>query len=265
VAISLKPPLNGPIPDVPAIIGTGFVVDEGLVATNDHVVQIAERITSQGGRPAGEWPLEVTYFHLAPDRGMCQLTMEVIGAFAIGNVNPNGPYYGPKQPDIGFLHVAMKGLPRLEIATDDDAIEPGVRVATAGFPMGTRALRAPGYVHQLTPTLQEGIVSAILPFPCKGHHAIMLNIMSLTGASGSPIFLAHDPKVVGILYGGLQETYRFGNQGGALEYPIPTNFTYCVPSHYVRKALDGIRGRPELALPPDAPTLQDALNSPLQG
>jgi hypothetical protein len=198
------------------------------------------------------------YFHQTPDQGVIQIGMQVFGAFT-GSLKVQGTYYGPKTPDLGFLQVRMRGLPALELATDEEAIEPGVRVATAGFPMGTDALQAPGYVHQLTPSLQEGVVSAVLPFPCKTPHAFMLNMMSLGGASGSPIFLPHSPKVVGVLYGGLTERYRTTIQGIPLEYPVPTNFTYCVPGHLVKMALDNVRTKPELALPPGTPTLAEAL------
>jgi hypothetical protein len=265
VAISLKrlPTMSVP-PDMPPILGTGFVVEEGLVATAAHVVDLADRLPDFPGMVQSDWPIEAVYFHQTADQGVIQIGMQVFGAFT-GSLKVQGTYYGPKAPDLGFLQVRMRGLPPLEISTDEVAVLPGVRVATAGFPMGTDALQAPGYVHQLTPTLQEGIVSAILPFPCKTPHAILLNLMSLGGASGSPIFLPSSPKVVGVLYGGLTERYRtMLTPGLPFEYPVPTNLTYCVPGHLVKMALDNIRSKPELALPPNTPTLEEALKGPLQ-
>jgi len=265
VAISLKllPTMSAP-PDVPEIIGTGFVVEEGLIATNDHVVRIGAKVPNFPGKVESDWPIEATLFHLTPDQGMVMISMRVLGAFTVETFHVPGAYYGPKSPDIGFLHVDMRGLPRLEIAQDEETVKPGVKVATTGFPMGTDALKAPGYVHQLTPTLQEGIVSAVLPFPCKTPHAFMLNMMTQGGASGSPIFLHDSPKVIGVVYAGLTEKYRTKFQGLSLEYPVPTNFTYCVPAHYLRTALDNIRSKPELALPPDSPVLAEALKHCLQ-
>lgn len=185
--------------------------------------------------------------------------MEVLGVFAVNVFQPKGVYYGPKPPDLGFLHVNMRGLPQLDVAHDLPSVEPGTRVAAAGFPMGTDALRAPGYIHQLTPTLQEGIVSAVLPFPCKTPHALMLNIASQGGASGSPIFLLDCPTVIGVLYAGLNETYAATVQGVRTPYLVPTNFTYCVPGHFVNAALENIRAKPELTLPTDSPVFEDAL------
>jgi hypothetical protein len=262
VALSVKRLPNQPVPaDIPTIIGTGFVVDEGLVATNDHVVKIADQLATLPGCPQDEWPIEAMLFHLLPEKGMIQLGMQVIGAWVVGTFKPGPAYYGPKYPDLGFVRIKMRGLPRLEVSADEESIQPGITIATAGFPMGTNALRAPGYIHQLTPSLQEGIVSAVLPFPCKTPHAFMLNLMSLGGASGSPIFLTNSPMVVGVLYGGLSETYRTTIQGLTWEYPVPTNFTYCVPGHYLKAALENIRSKPELVFPPDTPTLTEALNS----
>lgn len=258
VAIAVKPQPNQSWPGVPTIMGTGFVVEDGLIATNDHVVRQAERLQEVAGTTDDEWPIIACLFYLLPN-GMCQIPMEVMGAFTVGKFETKGIYYGPKVPDLGFLHVKMKGLPTLEPATELQTVEPGIRIATAGFPMGTDALRAPGYIHQLTPTLQEGIVSAVLPFSGKAPHAFMLNLMCQGGASGSPIFLPHTPQVIGVLYAGLTEQYWLSIQGVRVPYSVPTNFTYCVPTHLLRKAIENIRSKPELALPADSPTFQDAI------
>jgi hypothetical protein len=185
--------------------------------------------------------------------------LPVLGAITIKGFDVKGNYYGPKAPDLGLLHVEMRGLPRLELASSQKCVEPGVKVATVGFPMGTKALKAPGYVHQLTPTLQDGIVAAVLPFPCKTPHAFMLNMMSVRGASGSPVFLPDSAKVIGVLYEGLNEIRCTSFQNLPLAYSVPTNFTYCVPAHYLRRFVDEIRGKPESALPPNTQTLEQAL------
>lgn len=259
VAIAVCPPAGGRRPEIPRILGTGFVVAEGLIATNDHVVQLAGQIPRPTTAHPDDWPIEAVVFCAVSEVGMYQVPLEVIGAFTTAGFNVKGYYYGPPKPDIGFLHVKAKGLPRLKVVSDLKCIEPGTRLATAGFPMGTDALCAPGYLHQMTPTLQEGIVSAVLPFPCPTPHAFMLNVMAQGGASGSPVFLQDDPAVVGILYGSLNELY-FGNvQGVQVPYKVPTMFSYCVPGHFLQRALDNIHAQPELALPPDTMTLDEML------
>ena len=76
----------------------------------------------------------------------------------------------PAGPDLAFVPVKARGLPAVAL-DGPEAIDEGTEVATAGFPMGTDALMAPGWIHQVTPTLQRGIISAVLPFPCPTPHA----------------------------------------------------------------------------------------------
>jgi hypothetical protein len=85
---------------------------------------------------------------------MIEIPLEILGAIGLRQVIPPGAaYYGPPQgPDLAFIHVKATGLPAVRLH-DLRGIEEGVEVATAGFPMGTDALTAPGWVHQMTPTL----------------------------------------------------------------------------------------------------------------
>ena len=109
-----------------------------------------------------------------------------------------------------------------------------MEVATAGYPMGTVALRAPGWIHQMTPTLQRGIVSAILPFACDTPHGIAINVMTQGGASDSLVFYPNTGEVAGVLYGGL---FDIGFTKGKEFYKVPTNISYVVPSHYIKRIL----------------------------
>src|SRR5260370_38364128 len=105
--------------------------------------------------------------------------------------------------------------------------------------MGTPALTAPGSVHQLSPFLQRGIISAVLPFPCQAPHSFVINLMRLGGASGSPVFLTDSPRVIGILNAGLLDaalTVGQGQNGPAAigVTQTPTNFSYVVPANCSR-------------------------------
>src|SRR5260370_21646636 len=115
VAISEKqPPTTSGMPDIPHIIGTGFVVEEGLVVTNDHVVQIGARLPNiPVSAVKNDWPIEVMLFRLIPDKGTVIVILPVLGALTIQGFEVKGAYYGPKAPDLGLLHVGMRGLPRL--------------------------------------------------------------------------------------------------------------------------------------------------------
>jgi hypothetical protein len=133
--------------------------------------------------------------------------------------------------------------------------------------MGIDALMAPGWMHQMTPTLQRGIVSAVLPFPGPTPHGYAVNIMVQGGASGSPVFLSDSGEVVGVLYANLNDTrFAFCRAEGApeqLAYTVPTNISYVVPSHYIRTALEQIpRQVPELAtVLNDAKTIDELLDN----
>lgn len=178
--------------------------------------------------------------------------MAMIGEFSTGPA-----YYGPRKgPDLAFVQVKARGLPSVQIDTRS-VIDEGTEIATAGFPMGTDALMAPGWIHQLTPTLQRGIVSAVLPFPCPTPHAYSVNVMAQGGASGSPVFLCETGAVVGVLYAGLND-YALTLRNKDL-HRVPTNISYVVPSHYLMKSLEGFLKMEDMQQPSDAKTIDEML------
>jgi len=119
-------------------------------------------------------------------------------------------------------------------------------------------LTAPGYVHQVTPTLQRGIVSAVLPFSCEYPHAFTINVMTQGGASGSPVFDPVTAEVVGVLYAGLND---IGVTRAKDEYRLPTNISYVVPAHYIQRLLTQLERDGVVAAPEDAQTIDEILSS----
>jgi S1-C subfamily serine protease len=246
------------------IIGTGFIVDsDGLIATNAHVVNAIRSIKRPPGLP-GHLPLcHVLFFKSLREEGVGMLNMSIAGIALIDQFDASGVYYGPKQgPDIAFVKVKFKGLPALAINTSLQ-IEEGMSVATAGYPMGNAPLTAPGWVHQITPTLQEGIVSAVQPFSCRSPHGYAVNVMIQGGASGSPLFLPDTGEVVGVMYASLVDVealkLKTANAEQVVPYRIPTNISYAVPSHYIT-ALRTSPGSDQILGPePDAVHLDDVV------
>ena len=165
-------------PDFPDIIGTGFIAHEdGIVITNNHVIEAAKKLPRRKGSPEDEWPIRVMYLHDMPGKGMAKLFFDVEAIATLGREKPvEGYHYGPEIPDVGFIYVKVKGLPNLELETKFD-LEEGDEIYTAGYPLGTKTLRAPGWIHQINPVLQKGIVSAIQPFPCDNPHGLLINVM----------------------------------------------------------------------------------------
>lgn len=230
-----------PPPLFPPIFGTGFVIrEDGLIATNAHVAEVFKQLPTP-------WPVRGLLFKFV-NRRMHQIPLEIIKVSDSLEFIAGENYYGPKEgPDLAFVQVRAKGLSTVEI-DGDMFIEEGMEVATAGFPLGEITLIAPGYFHQATPTLQRGIVSAVLPFSCKTPHSFMVNIMAQPGSSGSPVFSCENGKVLGVLYAGLK----------GLTEGFWTNLSYVVPSYYIANLLRSLNDD-DLRLPEDTPTIDELI------
>ncbi len=195
-------------PYFPDIIGTGTIIhQDGIILTCDHILKAIKKLPRRKGGPKEEKPALVYLFHLLPEQGMLTVPMEIVGYGAVGSYEPGESYYGEKIPDVGFIEVDVQNLPSLKLAKSFSLHE-GALILTSGYPLGTDTLRAPGWIHQFGPTLQQGIISAILPFACSNPHAFLLDLMSRGGSSGSPVFDPENGDVIGMIYAGLVEPLR---------------------------------------------------------
>jgi Trypsin-like peptidase domain len=217
----------------PPIFGTGFVVHEdGLIATNDHVILTFPKLPHPDGYE--DWPVAALFFILT-DSGMASFAADIGGVSRLSKFGPGQAYYGPPKPDIAFVHVKLRDLLPVALRPHGAMYEEGEEIATAGFPMGTDHLTVPGWLHQISPTLQSGIVSAVHPYPCATPHGFTINVMTQGGASGSPIFNRETGEVLGAVYAGVFDI-RLDDDDKNPQH-LPTNYTYGVSSHFIVNSL----------------------------
>jgi hypothetical protein len=261
----LVPTRVGQRPIFPAIIGTGFLVDEsGIAVTNRHVIEAFDRIPRHP--QTGEFPIAAFMF-LRGDEGksMQFLVLEVKGWWGLQSFKSTGDWFGSVVPDIGFVRLGIRDVPFLTIANADYSVRVGMKISTVGYPMGTLPLTVMGKLNQMTPFLRQGIVSSVFPFPTAKPHGFTIDVMQQGGSSGSPIFPFGESTVVGLMSSSVIDMTEAGtSQGTKLLVPQNTNISIAESGHIVRLALDEFRSNfPGEVV--EVPTLQELRDKYPQG
>lgn len=216
---------NNKVPPFPTIIGTGFVIDQrGIVATNRHVVRRLEKLPAhpETGESAA---FALAYSDVKLNQGRTSMKVVPIGIKRwdkLTTFNGDAQFYGEPLPDLAFVQLNVSEIPAMSLAIEAGSWEVGTAIATAGFPLGEQALAIYGRVNQVAPILRQGIIASVYPFPCPRPHGFTIDVMTLGGESGSPIFRASDGTVVGLLHAGFNGT----------------NITLSLPSWLVAQAFD---------------------------
>ena len=240
-------PVGAP-PLFPSIIGTGFLVtDDGVVATNRHVVQALWKLPTIPG--TGERVGGALIFMVSDDKlGGQMLNLKIRDLAALEGFSSDRDWYGQSVPDVGLVQLEITGTPFLELATEDFAIRPGMDISTIGYPLGTQPLVSEGRVNQLGPFIRRGIVSSVYPFSSPQPHGFTIDIMQQGGSSGSPIFASDSSRVVGMMWGSVLETQQAQSETTSLIYMLNTNISIAEPAHIIKDALTNyLSGRKPLS------------------
>lgn len=239
---------EGRVPIAPTILGTGFLVHEdGIAATNRHVAEALDGLPpdpSTGGAGYGAMLFDYGPGLETEDDAKSSLRMMVIesvGHSSLEAVSLSPAWYGEPSPDIAFVQLRIKGLSSLRFANDEFYVQPGTPIATAGFPLGTESLTFDGKWHQFTPFLRSGIVSSVFPCVVAWPHGFTIDIMQQGGSSGSPIFYADNPTVVGMMASSLLDTVAVAGPQLSLSIGLNTNISVAVPGHIIAQALQRFR------------------------
>jgi S1-C subfamily serine protease len=242
------------LPALPPIIGTGFVVHHGgLIVTNRHVVEAFGDAPSEILEACDGPPVMVAFLQQLDD-GIHMPCFAVAAVHTCDVPQELLTRFSPEQPDVAFVQIRVRGLQSVLLDGERSPLE-GMELATSGFSMGTDALMPNGYVAQLSPTLQTGVVSAVLPFPSAHPHGFLMNAMVRGGASGSPVFFPDTGAVSGIVCASLTDFEVATDQ----HYRVPTNLTYVVPARVIVALMDDFIAKGRLELSCDAPDFGDLL------
>jgi len=239
----------------PQIIGTGFLVSpQGLVCTCRHVVDSFAQLA----KPAEYTGIPASAVFFMPDEATGNWGFASIEILSYGHGTVTGDtsaYAGPRPLDVSYLMLNVTDTPYLRVA--ESPMVEGEPVAVGGFPMGTDLMQAPGWLHQITPTLLQGTISAVLPHhrhPTP--HGILIQAPTLGGSSGSPVF-REDASVVGMVYAGVNKPTPVLAVDGKHppQFVLPsTGLTLCVSRDIIAGTLRGAeadatasKGRPTWA------------------
>lgn len=246
------------------IIGSGFIVHEsGWIMTNKHVLDAL--LTTKDGRVGlHSSAAAFFFFKVTPEEGFVGVSGMLV-ASVIESASPPPKHLDgvvaedktfrglrprqiiPPEPlDIGVCRVDISIAPKellplipVTIIHSREVLE-GTPVGILGFPQG---LSFPAKFEskdsaQMTPLLQTGVISGILPFSgIPQPTSFVLDILVNSGSSGSPLFLANG-NVVGVVYAARQsfEILQTIKENGELESSInsgvylPTSLGLAVPS-----------------------------------
>lgn len=253
------------------VIGTGFIVHpSGWIISNRHVLEplLYKNNDEIRIRPnaavmlfvkanpsqnfigvAGVIPAKISELAFPPNE--IELNPKM-GSIKYKDLEPIH-VLSPEEPDIGVCKIEPSILPpevhpltAVEIV-NSVGYEEGTNIGIIGFPQGLSISPSISEISslQLTPLLQVGIISAVLPFsgiPKPTNY--VLDLFVNPGSSGSPLFTKNG-KVIGVVYATRQSftPLVIKNRDGNVEEEhnqgvyIPSGLGLAIPSSRFPKDL----------------------------
>jgi S1-C subfamily serine protease len=184
------------------VLGTGFLVRQGTVLTNRHVILELNKAQKEQGFPKDQRCLQFLY---SRDDGTWTQSFRIWSSCGVSVT---------EDVDAGFIEfkddqTIAKGCKPLVLG-DLSTVVLGEAVATCGYPYGDAMFqRGPTRkIYRFGPVLQQGWISAIAPFDDRGRRVdeLLLDIRVAGGMSGSPVFRPGDGSVVGMIYASWEAT-----------------------------------------------------------
>jgi len=185
------------------VFATGFLIDEGLILTNRHVIRGIKDIYEKTNTLDNIYAL---FTFSEKEGGFTEHFVRIDKAFEFNDSTGRGVL------DVGIIE--LKPDHNLNEFNIDpvkfdqlNQIKVGQEIAICGYPYGNEILFDDRGLSRFGPVIHHGIISALSPFDSvesRKTTTFLTDVNTAEGMSGSPVFLARNGKVIGLHYSGIQ-------------------------------------------------------------
>lgn len=188
------------------IVGTGFLVRSDTIVTNRHVaLEIAERMQKYKLPPAHA---QARFVYLN-EPGQQILYCPLRRCNVVANPIVDAAVIDFERDDSTDPPDFVKSVNRLSILENIADLRLGEPIAAMGYAYGNLLHSHPTDPETLVrygPILQQGHISGFQPWEqTTAIEELLLDIRSIGGMSGSPVFRRKTGQVIGLIYGGITQ------------------------------------------------------------